>query len=88
MKRHTLQKHISSPPKPLSQRESAETIRRDFDEQYEQYISDGSDNNPHTLGWDRDPILLEEMTDEDRQADMDSQPDMGSQPDIISGNSF
>ena len=61
---------------------SAETIRRDFDEQYEQYISDGSDNNPHTLGWDRDPILLEEMTDEDRQADMDSQPE------ITSGNPF
>ena len=69
MKRHTLQKHISSPPKSLSQRDmnkeinsylSAETIRRDFDEQYEQYISDGSDNNPHTLGWDRDPVLLEE----------------------------
>ena len=58
MKRHTLSKHIASPPKPLSQRESAETIRRDFDEQYEQYISDGSDNNPHTLEWDRDPILL------------------------------
>ena len=69
MKRHTLSKHITSPPKPLSQRDmnkeinsylSAETIRRDFDEQYEQYISDGSDNNPHTLGWDRDPVLLEE----------------------------
>jgi len=71
MKRHTLSKHIASPPKPLSQREkeiqmnkdinsylNPETIRRDFDEQYEQYISDGSDNNPHTLGWDRDPILL------------------------------
>jgi len=71
MKRHTLSKHITSPPKPLSQREkeiqmnkdinsylNPETIRRDFDEQYEQYISDGSDNNPHTLGWDRDPILL------------------------------
>ena len=81
MKRHHLQNHISSPPKSLSQRDmnkeinsylSAETIRRDFDEQYEQYISDGSDNNPHTLGWDRDPVLLEEMTDEDRQADMDS----------------
>ena len=56
--------------------------RRDFDEQYEQYISDGSDNNPHTLGWDRDPVLLEEMTDEDRQADMDSQPE------ITSGNPF
>jgi len=49
IKRHTLSKHISSPPKPLN-----------FDEHYEQYINEGSDNNPHTLEWDRDPVLLEE----------------------------
>ena len=47
IKRHSLQKHISSAPKPLNQREKEIQMNKDI-------------NNYLDEEWDRDPVLLEE----------------------------